>query len=320
VDHPFRDPPTGLPGPKTLRDHARDILFWPDPDIRWTRRAIAAAKAHCPFTPDWILTTSPPESIHAAGKALLAHWPEAKWAIDARDHWLVRPFRTQRRHPARAAIERRMARHMLAPVSVVFAVNDLIRDEYAGHAPHARTVTLPHFVTPPEAAYTFQSDGIHLVHTGSFKLSDPDVLIEPLLSAFEAALERNADLRLHLAGRLRQDEIDAVATSPAANRIEVMGLVPLETAHALQAAADALVVVAAPNAPVPPGKLAEYLAAGRPIIAIGDGPWRNMLDGGTAETDAARLAAAGGYTSAIAAAPFLTSEAMQAVLAVLDPG
>jgi glycosyltransferase involved in cell wall biosynthesis len=278
VPHPFRDPPTGLPGRKTLRDHARDLLLWPDPDIRWTKRAIAAAKEACPFKPDWILTTSPPESIHAAGKALLAHWPVAKWAIDARDHWLVRPFRKQRLNPIRRAVEQAFARQMLSPAHAIFAVNDLIRDEFAGYAPLAYVESLPHFVARPRRPYPFEGPGPHLVHTGSFKMSDPDVSIGPLLTAFEAAASRRPELRLHLAGRLRDDEQAAVTASAARTQILVHGVVPLDTALSMQSGADALIVCAAPAAPVPPGKLNEYRTTGVPIIPVGPGPWRNQID------------------------------------------
>lgn len=286
VPHPFRDPPTGLPAKKTLRDHARDLLLWPDPDIRWTRRAIAAAKASCPFEPDWILTTSPPESIHAAGKALLAHWPGAQWAIDARDHWLVRPFRKQRLNPVRRRIEHAFARRMLSPALAIFAVNDLIRDEFSDYAPRAHVESIPHFVAHPPAPHTFEGPGPHLVHTGSFKMSDPDVSIEPLLTAFKVAAADKPDLRLHLAGRLRDDEQAAVAASPAHYQIVQHGIVPLDTALAMQAGADVLIVCAAPKAPVPPGKLNEYRATGVPIIPIGPGEWRKQVDNDTrSDTD-----------------------------------
>ena len=290
VAHAHRDPGTGIPGRKTLRDYARDLLLWPDPDIRWTRRAIASAKAHCPFEPDWILTTSPPESIHAAGKALLVHWPEAKWAIDARDHWLVRPFRKQRLNPVRKRIEQAFARRMLTPARAIFAVNDLIRNEYRGYAPQAHAETLPHFVARPPEPYKFEGPGPHLVHTGSFKMSDPDVSIEPLLNAYESAAAERPELRLHLAGRLRDDEQAAIEASSARDQIVLHGVVPLEAALAMQAGADALLVCAAPEALVPPGKINEYRATGVSIIPIGTGEWRKLVDSDSRD-DAARFSA-----------------------------
>ena len=153
--------------------------------------------------------------------------------------------------------------------------------------------------------------------TGSFKLSDPDVSIDPLLRAFETALESNPDLLLHLAGRMRDDEVEAVKASAAADRIDVMGLVPLETALSIQSGADALIVVAAPEAPVPPGKLAEYKATGIPIIPIGEGAWREKVDS-LPGSDAERLAAVRAARKSNAASDvFYTDEAMARVCEIL---
>ena len=41
--------------------------------------------------------------------------------------------------------------------------------------------------------------------------------------------------------------------------------------------ADAILLTAAPAAPSVPGKISEYVSAKRPIIFIGDGPWRNRF-------------------------------------------
>ena len=167
---------------------------------------------------------------------------------------------------------------MLSPARAIFAVNDLIRDEFAGYAPKAHAESLPHFVARPPEPYKFEGPGPHLVHTGSFKMSDPDVSIAPLLAAFEAVAGQRPDMRLHFAGRLRDDEQAAVAASTARDQIVTHGIVPLETALAMQAGADALIVCAAPEAPVPPGKLNEYRATGAPIIPVGPGEWRKQVD------------------------------------------
>tara|TARA_R110002072_G_scaffold88040_2_gene198290 strand:- start:370 stop:1479 length:1110 start_codon:yes stop_codon:yes gene_type:complete len=294
--HAHRDPSTALPGRPTLRDHARDLLLWPDPDIRWTRRAAARAMADCPFVPDWIITTSPPESIHAAGPILLNQWPTAQWAVDARDHWLIRPFRKQRDNPLRRAMEARQARRMLRRARVVFAVNELIAAEFATYARQASVQTLPHFVMTGTTPFRFEGPGPHLVHTGSFKMSDPDVTLDPLLEAFEQAFAQRPTMRLHLAGRLRDDEAAQLDRSPASDGIVRHGIVPLQTALSMQAGADALIVVAAPNAPVPPGKFAEYRAAGVPVIPVGTGPWRPLVDDDP-RADSERLLAVGSETA-----------------------
>lgn len=293
VQHPNPDPSTRRPGRTTLRDRLRTLLLWPDPDIRWTRRAIRRAREACPFQPDWIFTTSPPESVHVAGRALKRVWPHAKWALDARDHWMVRPFRSERRDFLRKLFEPRLARHILDDCDLLLTVNQRMQDEFHTYCPNAVSLVVPHFAENSEPPHRFDSSSINLVHTGSFALSDPDTKISDLLIAFELAVTMNSHLKLHLLGRLRDDEIARVDASTARDAITLHGVVPLAQSLSFQAGADALLVVAAPQAPVPPGKLAEYVAAGRPIIPVGTGPWRVGFDsaGSGSQTDAERLAA-----------------------------
>jgi hypothetical protein len=60
----------------------------------------------------------------------------------------------------------------------------------------------------------------------------------------------------------------------------------------MQVRAGCLVVTAAPDAPDPPGKLYEYRAAGRPVAAVGDGPWRAALRAGEARDPVETMAGA----------------------------
>jgi glycosyltransferase involved in cell wall biosynthesis len=276
--HSNPDPSTKLATRKSLRDIAREWLLWPDPDIRWVRRAERLAIAACPFEPTHILTTSPPESIHVAGAGLLGAWPSAQWLVDARDHWLVRAFRSERRSGLRNFIESMIAPVILRKADAVLAVNEKISAEFQRYAPSAKHLVVSHFTQRPKQSHAYEGDGVHLVHTGSFSLSDPDVKIETLLRDFETACASRSDLTLHLVGRLRADEREKVLASSASEQIVMHGVVALETALAMQAGASALAVVAAPKAPVPPGKMAEYTASGRPVIPFGTGPWRELVD------------------------------------------
>ena len=278
--HPHRDPPTVEQRPKTLRDHTRDWLFWPDPDIKWAMRAARTAKAYLrenASQPDWVLTTSPPESLHAAGH-WLARRTGARHAADFRDHWFETAHRLIRRQLIRQWAERPVARRLLSLLEVGFAVNDAIAGEIQSLAPQAKMHVLPHWAPPPVKPRDLPKDQIHLVHTGSFSLSDPDCGIAPVLEAFEAAQASRPNLRLHLIGRLSDGELAQVRASPATKAIFTTGVVPLADALAYQAAADGLVLTAAANKAVPPGKFAESQAAGAPIAALGEGPWRNVVN------------------------------------------
>lgn len=278
VPHSNPDPTTSLPSPKSIRDYAREWMFWPDPDVRWVQRACRKATEHCPFNPDLIFTTSPPESVHVAGAPLKTHWANAKWAIDARDHWLIRAFRPERRNLLRRILEGQLASRLLREVDAVFAVNDAISAEYQRFQPKAIHQTIPHFLEASAEPYTFSADSIDVVHTGSFILSDPDVRIDPMLSAFAEAARELPQLVLHLVGRLREDEREQVEQYKLGDQVRLHGTVPLEQSLAMQRGADALAVIAAPNSAVPPGKIAEYRNALRPIIPFGTGEWLDKID------------------------------------------
>jgi hypothetical protein len=283
VAHPNRDPAPDIGTGQTsalafARDVAREWLRWPDPDIGWAKRAVKAAQASLPFKPDWILTTSPPESVHWAGNEL-KRVTGARWCADFRDQWFDRAFRLNRRNAYRRALESVYARNLLRNVDVAVSVNELIDSEVAhlSSLPDRKRTVIGHFLPPRGQGYVFEGPGPHLLHSGSFSISDPECSIEPTLRAFALAAKEIPTLRLHLAGRLSTDESKAVSSSPVVNQITLHGVVSLEQSLAMQSAADALIVTAAPNAPVPPGKYVEYQAAGKLIIATGDGPWRTRI-------------------------------------------
>lgn len=292
VPHPHRDPspasvasPDAMSDNKSLRDHARDWLLWPDPDIRWTRRAAAAAARFEGKPPDWILTTSPPESVHAAGRMLKKTWPHLKWAADFRDHWLNAPHRRERLSWHRRFGERAIAKHWLASADVVACVDPFIAEELQSFGATSPLV-LPHFAPPilPDPANLLQEainpktrnpETINIVHAGSIALSDPLANIADILRPFEVAISHNERLRLHFVGRLTHQEKSAIAASPAAPQIIDHDVQPYETALSFIAAADGLAYVASEKGKVPPSKIVEYLATNAPIIACGRGPWRS---------------------------------------------
>lgn len=313
VPHPNRDPSgDAAPARPSLRGVARDLLLWPDPDIRWCERAADAGIADG-WKPDWVLSTSPPESIHVAGERL-ARALGARWAADFRDVWLEAPHRAERRRLHRQIGERLFARRLLPTADLVLAVDPVVAAE-AGRLGARNSQVLEHFTSDePVQPYSYEGSGLNILHAGSIAFSDPEARIEDLLAPFEAAFAARSDLTLNFAGRLTASEQTRIAASPAAAAIRQFGPVPYETARAMMAGADALAFVASAKMHVPPSKIADYLAFDRPLVACGAGPWRtdprvpaepaaNMLKRLTRGTG--RNTAARPSTSRAAAARFL---------------
>lgn len=277
VSHPHRDPaagPTAATGMSaSARALARDLLLWPDPDIGWCKRAAKAARAQLPWKPDWVMSTSPPESVHVAGR-MVARRTGARWYADFRDTWLERPHRLERKRFHRRIGETLLAGSLLRSADVVTAVDPVVAAEIRRLG--ARDVDILAHFAPDQmpAAMPMPSDRINILHAGSIELSDPEARIEEILAPFGEASARNPTLHLHFVGRLTAREQNAILDHGLRARITEHGPVPYDQSLSMIAGADALVFVASGKMHVPPSKIVEYLATDAPIVACGAGPWR----------------------------------------------
>jgi glycosyltransferase involved in cell wall biosynthesis len=318
VPHPHRDPPAQVGPPAfTLRALARELALWPDPDIRWGMRAARAALA-AGVSADWVLSASPPESAHAAAR-WLAQRLGARWAADFTDLWLENPHRLERKRGWRRAGELTFARALVPKADLAMAVDSTIAAELSRFGAEAPEVLAHFHMIETAEPVVLPVERINVVCTGSFTLSAPENVIDPLLRAFEQASPRNPTLMLHIVGRLTDDERAAFAASPAAAAIQVHGVVSHAKALGFQAGADALAFACPPKLHVPPSKIVEYLAQDRPIVACGEGPWR--ADPRVPEGDPADVLAGvkkGDRRQAGLPAPQTAREAARRLLGLMD--
>ena len=112
----------------SAKDFLRTWLLYPDNDVNWCRRAARAARREWPEGVDWVITTSPPESVHVAGRYLQKHL-KCKWHADIRDFWLEHPLIKVRRNPLRRWIEAKIAKQLLSKADVITAVSPDMRVE-----------------------------------------------------------------------------------------------------------------------------------------------------------------------------------------------
>ena len=260
-----------------FKSNVRTLLYWPDNDIRW---AFGAARAvlRSGLQPDWLLTTSPPESAHVAG-ALLHKKIGARWLAEMRDSWIDDPLRVELQFSStRRVIERFIAQGLLKRADRVIAVTETIAREADRYRSDqiAPVDVVGHFAKPSNERFKFEGDGPHFLHSGRFSLSHAGREINPLLDAFSETIRKNSNARLHLVGLLTSAEKAHVDSYPYANQITIHGEVSHAQALAMQQGADALILYQSHTAALP-GKLGEYLACTAPIFAFGDGAWRSNL-------------------------------------------
>ena len=292
----------------TARPSALERVLVPDLALAtWTPfalpRALALAREE-PF--DCVVTSSPPPSIHLLGLALRRRG--IHWIADLRDGWTFEPqqppwpLALQRR--ADASLERRVARKADALVAVTEPIGEDLRRRFG-----ARVEVITNgfdLDETPEAGKDglLDPDRHSLVHTGRMAAarSTPEPLLAAIRQLKQEAPAVSARLEVVFAGPLSTEEQELLAAPDLDGHVRSLGQLPRPRALALQRAADSLLVVTegARRTSVATGKLFEYLAAGRPVLVLGE------------ETEAARIVAeAGAGFAASATDPTAIAEALR---------
>jgi len=261
--------------------HPLSKVIVPEPlALAWAPFAIRRAKAlhrHRPF--DCVITTSPPESAHFAGRALQRRG--AAWVADVRDAWTFEPLRPGFPTGLQRRLDERLERRTLGAADVVVCVSepaaeDLRRREISDPV-LVRNGADPELLDATEegsVADLLDPDRVSLVYTGRFGSTgrDPRALVEGLARLAQEHPDDAARLELVIAGPLRNDEAKLFSANVSPARISVAGSLDRDRALALQRAADALLLVAHPvRSQLANFKLYEYVNAGPPILALAAG-------------------------------------------------
>jgi glycosyltransferase involved in cell wall biosynthesis len=258
--------------------YAYERALLPDKAAPWAVTAVpAAVRIVRRRRIDAIMTTSPPPSVHLTGAAVAAA-TSTPWVADLRDSWLAHPHRRYERRSVQAkrAVERRMARTVARRATALVAVTDAIAAELAGLHPGAaaKTHVIGHGVDLSDFAGLEHgaTDRFTIVHTGSFFGQRTP---RPFLTAVRDLLDRRPDLRgqllVRFIGDMRESDRAWARELGIDGAWEETGFLPYRDAIAAQRGADALLLLI-PHAggrgdTVISGKIYEYLAARRPILA-----------------------------------------------------
>jgi glycosyltransferase involved in cell wall biosynthesis len=267
----------------------RSLSDWwllPDSYAGWSRRAAAAAARRIARGGvDAVLTSSPPDSAHLAGFELRRRFA-LPWIADFRDPWIGLRFRDPPTawHRARQAT---MERRVLEGADMVLAASrthadDLTRQTVAPPGARERLVVrrlehLPNGFEPEaggERIIDPASAGDHftLVFTGTMSLMpDTEVLLEALHDLLAQRPEARRRVRAKLAGPFDSGYQDRATALGLTGIVEFTGPRPHAATRALQRQADLLVLWKPRGAgyrTMVPGKLYEYLDAGRRVLAL----------------------------------------------------
>jgi glycosyltransferase involved in cell wall biosynthesis len=303
---PGKPPRIQKPAPRLLADGLVPdgyLASWVPSAVMAARRLVRARAIDC------LVTSGPPHSAHVVG--LLTGEPRPAWIADFRDGWRFEPPReawpTRPQAMADAWFERKVVRAADVAVGVTEPIVDDLRARHG-----AQAACVPNGWDPraeaavADARLDLDTSFMNVVHTGMLSASagrDPAPLIDAMWDLFRSGDPLAASLRLVLAGRLSETDLEILRTCPP-NIVHIGHLAPTE-AFALQRRADALLLLTTVGRrSEATGKLFEYLNSGRPIVAL------------ARDNEAARIVEQ--TETGIIAAPDARDSIADALMAVVD--
>jgi glycosyltransferase involved in cell wall biosynthesis len=246
-------------------------LLVPDENVSWNLTAIPTAiRIAKRERIDVIITTSPPSSVHFVGAAV-KRATGIPWVADLRDSVVAHPHRHAERLLVRIKEqgEHGVAKLVARSADAIVAVSDAIADELRERKPRGPVVTIANgsdFDDFTGLLHT-PSERLRITHAGSFfGKRDP----RPFLTALkQSGLD---DIVVRFLGDFRSTDREWADQQGLGDRLELIPYAPRRQSLELQRNSDALLLLI-PEAGgrgkgVLSGKVFEYLAAERPILAL----------------------------------------------------
>ncbi len=256
-------------------------LLVPDASVTWNLTAIPAAiRIARREAIDAVITTSPPGSVHFVGAAV-KRATGASWLADLRDPLIANPHRradtaaTRAKQAAAAGVARLVARS----ADAITCVSEAIADEVRALEPRGEVKTIANGCDFDDFAgleYR-RAERFRITHAGSFfGRRDP----RPFL---QALYDSGLDAVARFVGDFRASDREWADSLGLGGRLELVPYAPHAEALRLQRDSEALLLLVPDSGGrgrgVLSGKVFEYLAAGRPILAAvpPDGAAANLI-------------------------------------------
>ena len=257
----------------------RGNLFIPDARVLWVRPSVKYLSEYLTEHPiDTIITTAPPHSLHLIGLRLKEKFPSLRWIADFRDPWTTIGYHSQLRLTKRSARKHLvMERTVLQTADTLIVTSPSTQREFQAKTSRPIEVITNGYDDDFPTQTPSLSPYFLLSHIGSL-LSErnPEPLWQVLSEMTKEQPDFRRDLRLCLAGRVSDEVLTSLQKWQLTDYLDLKGYISHTEAIALQRQSQLLLLLEI-NHPktegIIPGKLFEYMASQRPILALGYKQW-----------------------------------------------
>ena len=277
--HSPASPSSNQPGarpvsrPTSLPTRIAQRLLCPEPEVMWIPFALSKArKIIREHGIDCVLVTAPPFSAFIAGTQLKQDFPQIAYIADFRDEWLTfyinnNEFQNNPHARRRAVI---IERETVEAADLVVAVNESSLEEIRKRYPQQDPLKfqcVPNGYDPDVFAdFQPRSHGtkdLLITHVGTVHGTATARFFVQALHQLPS--EIRSRIKARFVGRIIDTERSWLAQQ--GDSIEVLGFIPQKDAVRHMEDCDFLLMTMTDNLSMP-GKFYEYLATGKPILAI----------------------------------------------------
>ena len=271
--------------------YIRGNFFIPDARVGWVKPSVKFLSEYISENPvDIVITTGPPHSLHLIGMQLQKEL-DIKWIADFRDPWTtIHYHKSLRLSKASARKHKALEASVLKSASIITVTSPTTKKEFGMITERPiEVITNGYDITEK---IDFEIDSVFSIsHIGSL-LSErnPEILWKVLAEICKEDQNFKKDLQLKFAGAVSQEVKQSLENFQLLENCKFLGYVSHTEALRLQHKSQVLLLVEinrAETRAIIPGKLFEYLAAKRPIIALG--PKESDIEGIIQDTNAGKF-------------------------------
>ena len=254
----------------------RGNFLIPDPRRFWIKPSVGFLSDYLKENPvDAIITTGPPHSMHLIGMGLKKNFPSLPWVADFRDPWTNIDFYKDLNLTWFAdKIHHKLEREVLQKADTVLVVSRGMEEEFAPMKPKKLQVITNGYDESDVQVGTLALDGrFSISHIGTLNAArNPRIVWKVLSEICAENVDFKKDLQIQLVGKVDFSVLEDIQSYGLQEQLLKIDYLSHSEAIAKQNSSQVLMLLInqSGNAKgILTGKFFEYLAAKRPILAVG---------------------------------------------------